>query len=109
MSIRAFEVLDSSCTWRITVCLIVLESMVAIWASIGKARKLGGNVWLLARLAGGINDGIGRPRKSNRAVAVPRAVGVSASVESRQHPLVSNLLQGHSSGSNLAAWATGHL
>ena len=30
MSIRAFEVLDSSWTWRMTVCLIVLESIVGL-------------------------------------------------------------------------------
>lgn len=30
MSILAFEVLDSSWTWRMTVSLIVLESMVGL-------------------------------------------------------------------------------
>ena len=34
--------------------------------------RKGGKVWLLARLAQDINDGIGPPRKSNRAVAVLR-------------------------------------
>lgn len=41
-----------------------------VWASIGEARK-GYKVWLLARLSQEVNDGIGLPRKSNRAVAVP--------------------------------------
>lgn len=40
MSIRAFDVLDSSCTWRITASLIDEELMVKsglVWR--GRARK----------------------------------------------------------------------
>lgn len=39
MSIRAFEVLDSSWTWRMTVCLIVLESMVGLVGFNGQGAK----------------------------------------------------------------------
>lgn len=40
MSSRAFEVLDSSCTWRMTVCLIVLESMVSLVGFNGQGAKV---------------------------------------------------------------------
>lgn len=105
MSIRAFEVLDSSWTWRITVCLIVLESMVGLMG-FNWARREEEMVWLLARLPQEINDGIGSPRKSNRAVAVlaPRAFRLRLTL-GRTPPPVSNSAAGGIASFQLRHWA----
>lgn len=69
------------------------------------ARRKGWEVWLLAMLPEEINDGIGAPRKSKRAVAVlaPCTSRLRFTL-GRTHPLSPTLRQGHSSGSNLGHW-----
>ena len=96
MSIRAFEVLDSSCTCFITVCLIVLESMVGLmsfnWQGAKKERV---GCWQ------------GRRKRSMMASALrenPRACGGAYCAVGRfgfglvsAQPLSPILPQGHSS------------
>lgn len=96
MSNRAFEVLDSSWTWRMTVCLIALESMVGGSCGLRLARRAKDTrcgCWRGCRRRSMMAFGL--PRKPNRAVAVPAPCTFRLRLTlGRIHPLVSNSAAG---------------